>query len=58
MTKLRMSVPNNWETDTIDHVAGNLWWNKTTGVKFFKVGIEDKEIQWVDNAEVEMHYKE
>lgn len=41
MTKLRMSVPNNWETDTIVNVSGNLWWNKTTGIKFYLVN-EDK----------------
>ena len=32
-----MSVPNNWESDEIVPVDGNLWWNKTTNVKFYLV---------------------
>ena len=32
-----MTVPNNWESHEIVHVHGNLWWNKTTDVKFYLV---------------------
>ena len=34
---MNMSVPNNWESDDIVPVSGNLWWNKTTNVKFYLV---------------------
>jgi len=36
--KLRMSIPNDWDNHIIVHVSGNLYWNKTTNVKFYKVG--------------------
>ncbi len=36
--RYRMSIPNDWDNDVIVHVSGNLWWNKTTNVKFIKLG--------------------
>ncbi len=36
-TKLVMSIPNDWTNHVIVHVSGNLWWNKTTDRKFYKV---------------------
>ena len=36
-----MSTPNDWGGDQkIVHVSGNLWWNKTTNVKFYLVNEE------------------
>jgi len=34
----RMSIPNDWNNHVIVHVSGNLWWNKTTNVKFIRLG--------------------
>ncbi len=39
--KPHMSIPNDWGGDQkIVHVSGNLWWNKTTNVKFYLVNEE------------------